>query len=430
MAFFTRVSRPELVKDAAQKFDKVLWRAAGALIGLSEEEAQKSRQQAARRPKDGGLGLQSEERRRAFAYLGSWLDVAEVLSFERDIFAEARDSSSPVGRRLRQVYDACAQANAERLPPSLSGFLAEVDPANVERKYRRVEGSIRWQALLMRGKDEADARQWLRQAPKETKMRLQEMGGAWVFAPDVQGCLLAGRAWKVAMRLRFGLSVRPALPEGSEGQRSCQIVNKKGERCKSRLDDEGHHACACSKAGQQSSRHAVVVRELVKAVQRRGVWAREEQWVDELTERTLERDDDGEIRVQTKEARLDLVVRDGAQLWWVDFSCFHPLIGSGPRIGARTGKWSLASREGLKHKKYAVRKGGRREVPNGQLVPIVANSYGAIGGVGRGFLSMLQHKAILLGRDCARERLQPFVESLVVYLTAQNVIAAYGRVVV
>ena len=132
----------------------------------------------------------------------------------------------------------------------------------------------------------------------------------------------------------------------------------------------------------------------------------------------------------TKQARLDLVVRDGARLWWVDFTCFHPFIGSGPRIGGRTNHWSLESREGLKHKQYTVRQGGRRQVPNGQLVPLVANSYGSIGGVGRGFLNMLDQKALMLGRDCAHERLQPFVQSLVVYLTAQNVIAAYGRVVV
>ena len=43
---------------------------------------------------------------------------------------------------------------------------------------------------------------------------------------------------------------------------------------------------------------------------------------------------------------------------------------------------------------------------------------------------MLDQKAVLLGRECAHERLQPFVELLVVFLTAQNVIAAYGRAVV
>ena len=240
-----------------------------------------------RRPADGGLGLQREERRCAFAYLASWLDVADVLSFERDIFAVARDKEgqSPVGRRMRQVYDACAAASRKSLPPCLADFLSGIDPAAVERKHRRADGSVRWQALLMKGKDEEDAKRWLANASRKTKERLKEMGGAWVFAPDTQGGLLVGRAWKVAMRLRFGLSVRPAMPEGVEGQRACQIVNHDGERCRGVLDDEGHHACACTKAGQQSSRHTVVVRELLKAVQRRGVWAREEQWVDELTVR-------------------------------------------------------------------------------------------------------------------------------------------------
>jgi hypothetical protein len=45
-------------------------------------------------------------------------------------------------------------------------------------------------------------------------------------------------------------------------------------------------------------------------------------------------------------------------------------------------------------------------------------------------LRMLDQKALLLGRECAHEWLQPFVESLVVFLTAQNVIAAYGRAAV
>ena len=114
----------------------------------------------------------------------------------------------------------------------------------------------------------------------------------------------------------------------------------------------------------------------------------------------------------------------------MDFTCFHPFIGSGKRIGERTGTWSLEKREGLKNRQYTVGQAGRRQVPNGQLVPLVANSYGSIGGVGRGFLTMLDQKAFWLGRECAHERLQPFVESLVVFLTAQNVIAAYGRVVV
>ena len=226
------------------------------------------------------------------------------------------------------------------------------------------------------------------------------------------------------------MSVRPALPEGVRGQRDCQITNAEGERCRFTLDCGGHHACACTKGGQHTARHTAVVRELLKAFRRRGVWVREEQWVDELTVREIGRDEAGNAAVKTKQARLDLVVRDGARLWWVDFSCFHPLVGSGQRLGERTKKWSLESREGLKHQKYRARRDGRREVPNGQLVPLVANSYGAVGAEGRAFLRVLDRKAVELARECASERLGPLVESLVVFFTAQNVLAAYGREIV
>jgi hypothetical protein len=430
MAFFTRVTRPGLVKEAAKAFDAVLSKAAAALMDLSEEEAGQVRGQAALRLVDGGIGLQSEARRCAFAYLGSWLDVAEALVFERDVFASVSIAECPVGRRLRQVYEACAAANAGGLPPELGTFLQEVDPEALERKYTRADGSVRWQALLMRGKDEREAEQWKAAADRRTKQRLAEIGGAWIFAPEVDGCVLTGRQWLVAMRLRFGLSVRPALPEGVRGQRNCQIANAAGERCRFELDSRGHHACACTKAGQHTARHSAVVRELLKAFRRRGVWVREEQWVDELTVREFERDEEGEMTVRTKQARLDLVVRDGARLWWVDFTCFHPLIGSGKRLGERTGKWSLESREGLKHRKYSARRDGRREAPNGQLVPLVANSYGAVGAEGRAFLRMLDRKADELQRECASERLGPMVESLVMFFTAQNVLAAYGREIV
>ncbi len=430
LAFFTRVTRPGLVKRAAEEFDVMLWGAAAELMGLSGGEAELARGQAALRPVDGGIGLQQEERRCAFAYLGSWLDVAEALAFERDVFAAVRVEASPVGRRLRQVYGECAAVNAKKLPPELWGFLGEVVPDSVERKYARADGSVRWQALLMRGKDGEEAEAWLARAGRAARRRLEEMGGAWIYAPDVVGCLLVGRLWQVAMRLRFGLAVRPALSEGARCQLRCQIANAQGERCLKDLDDGGHHACACTKAGQHTARHTAVVRELQKAVRRRGVWVREEQWVDELTVRELERGADGEVEVKVKQARLDLVVRDGAQLWWVDFTCFHPFVGSGPRLGERAKCWSLEAREGLKHKKYSVRQGGRRAVANGLLVPVVANSYGAIGGEGRAFLSMLDQRAAESGRECARERLCSTVESQVIFFTALNVLAAYGREVV
>ena len=173
------------------------------------------------------------------------------------------------------------------------------------------------------------------------------MGGAWIFAEDVQGCVLTGRVWQVAMRLRFGLDVLPALSEDARCQRQCQMANKEGKRCREVLDAKGHHACACRKQNQQLARHTVIVRELAKALRRCGLWVAEERWVDELTVRTVERTADG-VKVRYKEARLDLVVRDGARLWWLDFSCFHPFNG-GVNWGAYAPQWSLVSREKGKH---------------------------------------------------------------------------------
>ena len=147
------------------------------------------------------------------------------------------------------------------------------------------------------------------------------------------------------------------------------MANKKGERCRKVLDARGHHACTCQKQSQQLARHSVIVRELGKALSRRGLWVAEERWVDELTVRTVEKTAEG-IQVRYKEARLDLVVRDGARLWWLDFTCFHPFQG-GKANGARTSRWSLDSRQKDKHAIYRVRKGGSREVANGRVVPIV-----------------------------------------------------------
>ena len=43
---------------------------------------------------------------------------------------------------------------------------------------------------------------------------------------------------------------------------------------------------------------------------------------------------------------------------------------------------------------------------------------------------MIERKARELGRESAGHRLAPFVESLVVFFTARNVLAAYGREIV
>jgi len=250
-----------------------------------------------------------------------------------------------------------------------------------------------------------------------------------VFAADVPGCVLTALTWRIAMRLRFGLPVTPALPEEAQLIRSCQVVNQEGGQCCASLDEWGHHACTCQKGSQQLVRHAAIVRELGRQLRRRGLFVREEQWVEALTKRVVEWSEDG-IQVTFKEARLDLVVRDGARLWWLDFTCFHPFIG-GVRRGHRANDWSLESREKMKHGTYCLRSNsGTRQVANGRVVPVVANSYAAIGKEATSFFQHANSVARRLGRSCANDRLEPFVQSLVVYFVASGVLDAYsGRIV-
>ncbi len=422
-AYFTRVTRPEVVRSVAVEFDEMVSGVARRIFGWSDAEFREAAKQVSRRPVDGGVGLLPEARRCSFAYLGSWLDSAQALMSQLDVFAEA-DRVSGLGRKLRSVYESCARANSSKLPGSLVDFLRDAEPEAVEGKYKRRDGSVRWQALVSRGMDAAEAERWLQSAPRETKRRLAEMGGAWIFAEDVEGCVLTSRVWQVAMRLRFGLDVLPALSEDARGQRQCQMTNKAGERCCAVLDAKGHHACTCRKQNQQLARHSVIVREIGKALRRRGLWVAEERWVDELTVRTVERTADG-IQVRYKEARLDLVVRDGARLWWLDFTCFHPFNGGKAR-GAYMPRWSLDSREKDKHVTYRVRSGGLRSVANGRVVPIVANSYAALGQEALGFFRIANSVARRQERSCSETRLEPLVQSLVVYFVASGVIDAYS----
>ena len=90
------------------------------------------------------------------------------------------------------------------------------------------------------------------------------------------------------------------------------------------------------------------------------------------------------------------------------------------------GDWSCARRERQKHKKYPTRVEGRRSVGNGVLVPLAANSLGAIGAEGLAFLAEVRRVAWQKGRGHAGAGLEGFGQSLVVYHTAVSLLAAYG----
>ena len=428
-AFFTRLLTPSLATDAASKFDQVVSEAAASLLGWTSSEHGLTRAQSELRADDGGLGLIPEERRAPFAYLGSWLDSAQALAAERDVMS----IRGPLGDMLRTNYDCCVRLNPANLPPNLLDFLSGIDPSELDKKYLRADGGVRWQALLSRGMAAEAVKSWKRGASREARDRLEEMGGKWINGPDVRGCTLTNRFYLVAMRLRFGLSVRPAVQGG--GAKTCKAVSSRGKRCDKILDEHGHHASTCSLESRLVMRHSGVVTALARELQKYGVSVAKERWIEELSEAIPETDTDGmpildehgRQCTRYKEARLDIVVRDGERVWWVDFTCFHPFVGTGPRATQRKyGQWSCASRERGKHSRYVSRRNGRRVQANGTLVPIAANTYAAIGEEGRAFFDVMRTIAKRKKRTCSGSTLETFVQSLVVFFSSSNIIASYG----
>jgi hypothetical protein len=227
---------------------------------------------------------------------------------------------------------------------------------------------------------------------------------------------------RVVFRLRFGLPVRPALEEWAREPRVCGNANAKGEPCGQVLDVFGCHALNCAKSGAQERRHGHIVRALAREFARYGVKVDVEEWVDGLAKKQQ----DG----SWKEARLDLLVRDGTRVWYVDFSCFHPFAGPQTKAANRrcfvrkTGDgWSLEQRARIKHSTYRTTVEGRRMV-EGRVVPLIANSFSAVGKEGLTFFEVLYGVAKKRGREVPR-KLDSFVQSLVAFFTAQNLLAAY-----
>ena len=81
-----------------------------------------------------------------------------------------------------------------------------------------------------------------------------------------------------------------------------------------------------------------------------------------------------------------------------------------------------------KFRTYPTRRGGRRLLPDGAIVPIVVNSYGKIGDHGEAFLEVMRER-VRLARGTRVGYLPEYaetVESLVVFCTASNVLRAFG----
>ena len=118
----------------------------------------------------------------------------------------------------------------------------------------------------------------------------------------------------------------------------------------------------------------------------------------------------------------------------MDFSCFHPFAspdtarakrgrGNGGSF-VRGNAWSLALREEDKHGTYVTSRDGRRLV-DGSLVPLIANSFAAVGKEAEAFFQVLHGVAKKRSRQVSGGSLMSFVQSIVTFYTAQHVLAAF-----
>ena len=91
---------------------------------------------------------------------------------------------------------------------------------------------------------------------------------------------------------------------------------------------------------------------------------------------------------ETRAARLDLVVLTKDQKALLDVRIFHPL---GP-TGRRAGKYSLSANENDKYIRYPTHQDGRR-LTNAIIVPIVVNTFGAVGEKAQEFFKSVGSRA-------------------------------------
>jgi len=255
-------------------------------------------------------------------------------------------------------------------------------------RIRRGEptGGFLWQKALSAGARRVAEREWKKGATAGEVHRVEaaRRAGRWVLA-EAEG-RLAVRAdrltYAIAMRMRFGLKVRPAFALATESR--CAPVKRGGQRCDARLDDYGHHAVACGSGGGFVARHNGIVRALKAELQKLRLAVRSEVWVEDLAEHR-----DGYVR----EARMDLVVDTDEGAHYLDVTCYHPFSQNGRRRTFATGGTPEAQ-ECRKRDRYPVRdRATLRRRTMSRFVPITVAVYGQVGPAARALFRQYEHEA-------------------------------------
>ena len=213
-----KVFAPKLTEDAAKIVDDAVKTAELELLGWTAEEAGQGWGQACLGFDHGGHDMQPRSSDRYLLYLAAWLE-----SMDDDEDAPSACNNKSIERitrksvlehpllapRLDEIYEKARTQNPT-LPSTLEKFVngtldGERDSALI------VNGRVKWQKALFDGLHDTRAKAWQRTARKRDADRAKEMAGEWILAEPPWWTNFQRPCWQVAMRLRYGLEVNPAI---------------------------------------------------------------------------------------------------------------------------------------------------------------------------------------------------------------------------
>ena len=420
---FLRVFSPEITEEAAKIVDEACEEAEASLLGWSADEIRQARQQACLHFDDGGHDMQPRSDDRFILYLAAWLEAIEEEDDDRT--DTGQDIHLPVGvprrashkerklsritrravlehpllaPRLEQLYSKARELNTS-LPNSLKKFIDEA--ASGERSSGLVvKGRVKWQKALMLGLKESRAERWLKSAPKKDRERVKEMSGGWILMELPWWTHFQRPTWRIAMRLRYGLQVTPAV--GAKPAPRCLAKKKDGSFCLEQLDAFGQHAQVCKVEGAAVIRHDTIRDGIVPELKGHVTSVKVEQFIHELAQLD-------ENTGETQEAKMDIVAESPMLRAMLDVRCY---------LSTLKRQWrSARAHEIEKHQRYVTHSDGRR-CTNLTLYPAVVNTYGYVGQEFRDFCATIDIK----GRG---RRLSTLFSLLGVYANAEQVLLAY-----
>ena len=215
------------------------------------------------------------------------------------------------------------------------------------------------------------------------------------------------------MRFRYGLSIEPVfLPR--KPSTVCVSQRSWGEKrnenlgcCAAKLDAKGRHAVMCPVGGKTIRRHDTIVHRLAELLKKFVISCSTEVYIFELEQVCPETG-------EWTEAKLDLevVTREGRYL--LDVSVLHPFQNGRKGVQRHV---KLSEREKRKYERYPTHKDGQRVI-DATLVPIILNTFGAVGEKATEFLFAVA------GSEA--NRIIDEISLLAVYLSAEMILSSHA----